>query len=500
MTEIKVSQIDEVYCLISCDDAGVLYEINEYFTFTVPNARFIPSVRNKIWDGKVRLFNTMSRRLYIGLIYYLYIFTKNRNYKLLFDENLKLDPLRNLSYSDLDLYLDSLVLASKKQRLIPQDHQKKAIKHALNNGRALLLSPTGSGKSLIIYSILRKLLSEISEYKILIIVPTVGLVHQMKSDFEDYSSLNNWNADDHIQLIYSGQSKTIEKSITISTYQSLYKNSSEYFQNFDAVIVDECHTAKSASISSILQKCTNAKFRLGLTGTLNGMKTHQLMIEGLTGKVYKVASTKELIDKNILSKLKINILNINYSKSDKKLCKGLNYPEEIKFLISNQKRNSFITNLASSLKGNTLILYQFVDSHGAQLYNDITANVDPSRKVFFVHGSVDSTYRENVRSETENSDNAILVCSLGTFSQGINIKRLHNIIFASPMKGRIRVLQSIGRQLRKSNDKDVAQLYDICDDLSSGSYKNFSLKHTLERIKIYTEEHFKFDIKKINLE
>lgn len=496
MTQITLEQFDCVYCNLSCEDVGVLREIAEYFTFLVPNARFIPSVRNKIWDGKIRLYNPYNGKFYMGLLGYLYKFCEERNYILKF-KNLVFGSGTKFSKREITDYLASLRLASRGTLLTPQSHQIEAILAALNRSRVLLLSPTGSGKSLIIYSILRKLV-ESQNSKILLIVPTIGLVNQMYGDFEDYSSVNNWNVEENTQKLYYGYEKNLNKNILISTWQSASKLPKEFFNQFDAVICDECHMVKNSSISYILQNCTNAKYRIGLTGTLDGTKTHKLMIEALTGPTLRVATTKELIDKNILSKLNININLLFYDKQSRQDCKKYSYEQEIAFLISNKNRNEYIVNLAKSLPGNTLILYQYVDKHGSELYN-IAQNTINDRPIFYVHGGIDAEYRENVRTQTEISNQALIIASLGTFSTGISIKKLHNIIFASPSKGRIRVLQSIGRQLRKSEDKDVAQLYDIIDDISSSGHKNYSLKHGLERIKIYSEEQFEYKITKYNL-
>ena len=170
------------------------------------------------------------------------------------------------------------------------------------------------------------------------------------------------------------------------------------------------------------------------------------------------------------------------------------YEDEIQYLISHEQRNKFITNLSLDLKGNTLVLYSRVETHGAILYEQINNNKSEDRKVFFIHGGVDTEERELVREITEKENNAIIVASYGTFSTGINIKNLHNVIFASPSKSRIRNLQSIGRVLRKGKNKVKATLYDISDDCTYKSRKNYTLNHLIERIKIYNEENFNYDI------
>ena len=175
------------------------------------------------------------------------------------------------------------------------------------------------------------------------------------------------------------------------------------------------------------------------------------------------------------------------------------YEDEIQYIIGHPKRNRFIRNLAVDLRGNTLVLFSRVATHGQILFDSINSFVKNGRKVFYVHGGVEAQEREEVRTITESESNAIIVASYGTFSTGINIKNLHNVIFASPSKSRIRNLQSIGRVLRKGDKKSKAVLYDIADDISYKSRKNYTLNHLVERIKIYNEEQFNYEIIQISL-
>jgi superfamily II DNA or RNA helicase len=260
------------------------------------------------------------------------------------------------------------------------------------------------------------------------------------------------------------------------------------------VIGDEAHLFKSKSLVGIMDKLHHAKYRYGFTGTLDGTQTHKWVLEGLFGPSYKVTQTKKLIDQGHLATLDIQCLVLKYKPK-----KFDTYEDEIQFLISHEKRNNFIKNLSIDLKGNTLILFSRVEAHGKVLFELINKNVDEERKVFFIHGGVDAQDREHVRAITELEKDAIIVASYGTFSTGINIKNLHNVIFASPSKSRIRNLQSIGRVLRKGKDKTKAKLYDIADDLTSGSRKNYTLNHFIERVKIYVQEQFNYDIISIDI-
>ena len=315
----------------------------------------------------------------------------------------------------------------------------------------------------------------------------------MYSDFLDYGWLESY-----MQKIYQGHDKRVTKDVVISTWQSLYKFPKKYFEQFGCVIGDEAHTFKSKSLTSIMNKLHLCKYRFGLTGTLDDLQTHKLVLEGVFGAVNKVISTKELIDKKTLSNLKIDSLILGYNDNECKIVKDLKYADEIDYIVRHKPRLFFVNKLLSPLKGNTLVLYQFVEKHGKPLY-DLILNTYKDRKVFFVSGDVDALTREKIRAITEKSSNAIIVASYGTFSTGINIKNLHNIIFSSPSKSKIRVLQSVGRGLRLGDNKNECKLFDIADDFTYKSRQNFTLQHFMERINIYNQEQFDYTIHRIKL-
>jgi superfamily II DNA or RNA helicase len=493
MSELSISKKDEVYAKITCEK-HIAKELSEFFTFFVPGYQFVPAYRNRIWDGKIRLYNLQTSQIYLGLLPYIESFCNERQYEFEYGDS-RPDIEDEYSVYHAKKFIDSLNIHSRGERIEIREHQLNAYIHAMQKRRALLVSPTASGKSLIIYLIFRQL-HHYQNLKGLVIVPTTSLVEQLYSDFGDYNNGEMVN----VHRIYQGKEKETDKPLTISTWQSLYKLPKEYFEQFDYIIGDEAHLFKAQSLTTILTSCINAKYRIGLTGTLDGTKTHKLVLEGLFGAVKKVITTRELIDKQQVSDFEIKCLVL---KHDDEIClqlKDKTYQEEIQYLIANENRNKFIKNLAVSLGNNTLILYQMVDKHGQILYDMIkdTKNIG-DRKVFFVHGGTDTADREEIRRIMEIENDAIVVASFGTFSTGINIRNLHNIIFASPSKSRIRNLQSIGRGLRQSEGKEKATLYDIADDLRYKKHMNFTLKHFVERVKIYTEEKFPFKIYKIGL-
>ena len=487
--KIVINNKDEVYVKVDCDD-GVGYELREHFTFHVPGYQFTPQYKARLWDGKIRLYDVRTHLIYRGLVPEIVKFCQSRNYEWEYDNEVYDEEF---SLSEANQFIKDI-----NPKHEPRDYQIEAFVHAIRTRRALLLSPTASGKSLIIYLLIRYLLQS-SCKKILIIVPTISLVEQLSSDFKDYSETNGWNTDDYVHKIYQGKEKETDKAITISTWQSLYTMPKKFFTQFDAVIGDEAHQFKAKSLGDIMTGLINAKYRIGTTGTLDGTKTHKLVLEGLFGSVQKVTTTKELMDAKHLAEFQIKCLLLKYPEVICQAARNFTYQQEIEFLVLNEARNKFISNLAISLEGNTLILYQYVDKHGKILYDMIQKRLNDDRKVYFVYGNTEVEVREEIRKLVEQSTNAIIVASYGTFSTGINIRNLHNVVFASPSKSRIRNLQSIGRGLRKSDTKQSATLFDIADDLRHKKHENYTLKHLDERLKMYGEEKFKFKIYKIEL-
>lgn len=484
MDTLVLEDVDSVFIRVRCE-RGNAKELSDCFSFKLPNHKYMNRFRKTKWDGDIKLYNIQKATIYKGLEKYVKKFAYDRGYHL--ENTLKSEihfPLTPIEVDDL--FKRCVSPASGITAM--HDHQRDAIVRAAETSRILLVSPTGSGKSLIIYLLMRHLLDN-TEGKVLVVVPTIGLVTQMESDFQIYSKETNWKVSKNCHLIYAGQDKDTEKRVVITTWQSIFKQPKAYFNQFSAVFGDECHMYKAKSLSGILEKMVNCNYRIGTTGTLDGLQCNKLIIEGLFGPSYHVTTTKKLIDKNILSNLKIDTILLQYGEQERRDVSKYNYSDEMLWLIHNDKRNKFIANLSKTLKGNTLILFQFVEKHGKYLHELVSGD---GRQTFFVHGGTDIEDREHVRRLLEQNDSCIVVASYGTFSTGISIKRLHNIIFASPSKSRIRVLQSIGRQLRVSEHKEFAKLYDIGDDLSWKSKKNHTLRHFSERIKIYQSEKFDF--------
>jgi len=485
MADLTIEKVNEVYLKITTEP-HIEYELRDRFTFEVPNKKFMPQYRSKYWDGFVHLFNMKTKRIYVGLLDKIIAFCEQAGYTYKFLNNKFYGPPfevnEMVSMGGVEDYMKSIT------HFEPRDYQIDAVHDALKYNRKLLISPTGSGKSFMIYTVVRYFVAK--GQKILIVVPTTSLVEQMFKDFQQYG----WDAENHCHRIYAGRERVNTNEVTITTWQSVYQLERSFFEDYNVIIGDEAHLFKSKSLISIMDKLHHAKYRYGFTGTLDGSQTHKWVLEGLFGPSYKVTQTKKLQEEGHLAALDIQCLVLKYKPR-----KFDTYEDEIQYIISHEKRNNFISNLVKDLDGNSLVLYSRVESHGAILFDLINKKVSEDRKVFFIHGGVDAEDREQVREITEKEKDAIIVASYGTFSTGINIKNLHNVIFASPSKSRVRNLQSIGRVLRKGKDKVSAKLYDISDDFTIGSRKNYTLNHFIERVKIYVSEQFNYDILTIDI-
>ena len=482
---VVIGKANEVFLKINAEP-HIQYELRDHFTFEVEGAKFMPQYRNRNWNGEIHLFDMRSKQIYVGLLDKIISFCERHDYTYKFVDNeyygTPFEINEGISYQGVKDYMTSIC----NHR--PRKYQVQGVYDALRHNRKLLISPTASGKSLMIYALVRYYVEK--EQKILLVVPTTSLVAQMYKDFFDYG----WDAESYCHKIYAGKEKTNEYPVTITTWQSVYKLERSFFEDYNVVIGDEAHLFKSKSLISIMTKLHHAKYRFGFTGTLSGAQTHQWVLEGLFGPSYKVTKTDELMRQGHLAQLDIQCIVLKHPEK-----KFETYQDEIEYLISHEQRNKFLCNLALDLKGNTLVLFSRVEAHGAVLYEKINTNKRRENKVFFVHGGVDTEERELVREITEKENNAIIVASYGTFSTGINIRNLHNIIFASPSKSRIRNLQSIGRVLRKGANKVKATLYDIADDCTYKTKRNYTLNHLIERIKIYNEENFNYEIITIQL-
>lgn len=473
-------------------DQGIERELWDYFTFKAPNSQHSPLFRQKIWDGKIKLYNFKTKALYRGLLNHVKKFCEDRKYRCIVHFNDSTEPC---SIKEVEDFMASLKLP---ERIEVRDYQLATIAHAIREKRMIALSAVNSGKSLSIYSIIRWF-----KKKTLLIVPSKSLVVQMFKDFKEYSQNDNsWQIELECSQVMEGYSKTDLNDIVITTWQSAIAQPKEWLDGYEMVIVDEAHEAKATSIKKIMETMVDTEYRFGFTGTLDDVDVHELVLTGLFGTPKTFIRTREMIDRKFSADLNLKVIMFDHTEENRAALnkpKTKDYPTEVNFLIGYEKRNNFIVDLAHSLKGNVLIFYNFVDKHGKILYDLTLEKNDQGKQVHFVYGDVSVEDRETIRENTEKSRNNIIIASYGTYKRGINIVNLDYMIFAFPYGSKILNLQSIGRGLRRGADKTQVTMFDLADDLSKGDRKNHTYKHLEKRLKIYVNEGFKYKIYKVKI-
>lgn len=496
MPDITIHYRDELRSFLECDP-GVAYELSDAFSFFVKGYKWMPAFKAGRWDGKIRLFNARDRALYTGLLKNLFDWCSENGYSIAYANK---DDFKDSNTSINDEQWNELLGTGKFE---PRWYQENAVKYALNNSKSLVLSPTGSGKSYILYLIVRHLL-EYYEGDILIAVPSTSLVEQLFTDFEDYVN-DGWSVEDNVHRLYGGKEKYLNKRVTISTWQTARLLPKSWFERFTAYICDEAHEADSKCQSAIIDQCAHARFRLGVTGTLDGTVMHELEMQARFGSLYRVATTKNLQDEGALAPLKIECLHLRYPRAEIDIVRHLEYQQEIDYIVSHKKRNYLLCKSAVSCDGNVLMLFNFIEKHGAVLYEMLKPMCDKvGKKLFYISGKTDVDDREEIRMILEREDNCVLLASFGTTKRGINFKNLDNLIFAHPFKATITILQAIGRALRPNPKKQYAKLIDVVDDFSyttkkGGKKQNTTLKHFLERLKTYVNEKWNYKIIQIQM-
>lgn len=490
---VRLHKVNETYIQVKADP-GIVFELADHFTFDVPGAKHTPKFKLGVWDGKIRLLNKVTGAIYAGLADEIVKLCEDRGYEVECDWS---RSANEFSVVEAEKFVATLGLPEDRA---PRDYQLDVLITAARYGRHVFLSPTASGKSLIIY-----LLAMYFQKKVLVIVPTTHLVHQMVKDFGDYGF-----DPAGIHKIYAGQPKETRAPIVVTTWQSIGGASSEWLEKYGVIVADECHLFTAKTLKEIMERATHCALRFGFSGTLDGTKTHELVLKGLFGPIRKVANTTDLIEQGYLAKLNIKAIKLEYDQTVRDFIgkgrdgKPVEYKTEADFLITHEPRNRFIKNMTLGLKGNSLVLFSRIE-HGETLWKMISSAAG-DRKVFLIYGKVEGTERARIQQVVEGEEDAVVVASYQTFGTGTNVINLNNVVFASPNKGRIRNLQSIGRGLRKAGAKTDCTLIDIGDDMclrskKSGKvvYQNHTLRHFAIRINTYAEEAFPYRIYPIEL-
>ena len=340
MSELTIHYYNETYCKVEAPDT-VLYELNDLFSFYVPGFRYMPDYKNKIWDGKTRLFYIDSQMLMVGHVGKVVKFCQQNNISYSIDDKVK-NQISNpdYDYDDVENFLNNLDLRLKNGKAIsPYEEQRKAVHTALKTRRRLLISPTSSGKSLITFLILEYYMRNGINGQFLVTVPRVALVKQLYDNFLEYIHDGCAMTPDDVHAIFASKEKTTNHKITIATWQGIYKMPKNWFKRFSVGICDEAHEAKSGSLQTIYRNLVNAKYKIGMTGTLDDSKLNPLIIEGLTGYTTHITKTKELMEQGKVAPLKIKTMFFKYSHDESFSIKKFTYTEEIKYIVHHEKRN-----------------------------------------------------------------------------------------------------------------------------------------------------------------
>jgi len=489
--------------LLRIDEATELEleQLNISLNKRIESWRFNPLVKKGLWDGYVSYIKD-DKWIPSGL--WREVMGICKEYKFEF----KLNGITDIFDTSInqEKFTEWALEFFEKSEITPRDYQIEAAFNILKFKRCLSELATSAGKTLISFLTVAYLLEHQKAQTILFIVPNVSLVLQASEDFLDYNYRNQ--ADIKVQQIYSGQKIRAGRNVVIGTYQSLVKKDKAYFAEFDAVIVDETHKAKSASIKTILQKCVNAEYKYGLSGTIPKEGTlDRLTLMAYTGPLITEISANYLQNEGHIAGCKVKIIKMDYApQSTKDAFREMSqnryeskdvFKFEQNYVINSPGRLNFITNIISRVRGNSLVLFHRIE-HGKKIYEKLRQDSD--KQVYYVDGGIDQDIREEHKKKMEAGEEVVIVASYGTFSTGISIKKIHNIFFTESFKSEVIIRQSIGRGLRQHSSKDSVNIIDFVDDLSSPDWDNYLMRHSKERQRIYREQKFKYDVKNVDFE
>lgn len=466
----------------------------------VEGFRYMPAYKYGEWDGTIEFLKYRTGAVKLGLFHKTLQLVKDLGIEIsgidpkIYDEHFQGIPKETA----LEWVIRQKVY-SRGVELVPREYQLDSVVEALSSKKLLIQSPTSSGKSLIIY-LITKFLKETLEGRILIIVPTTNLVNQLYNDFADYESVEEVEWAD----ISTDKKRKDDKKVFISTWQTVIrKKEKEWWGQFEAMMVDEAHHCKAKSLDTISNNLFNATWRFGFSGSVkqNWKDADFWTIVSQFGRIYTTTTTKDLIEAKQIASAKVNIVEIDHR--DFNVPRSLDYREELNYVCSSPERNDLIERIVRGCEGNVLVLFSLVEKQGKILFEQFQKNFQ-NKEILLVYGEVSPEEREEIRQCAETKNGVVILASYQTFSTGVNIKNLHNVIFASPTKSFTRVVQSIGRGLRKANNKESCTIYDLFDLLYGSPEKvrgtNYTYKHFFNRLQIYKQENFPISLQKIKLD
>jgi superfamily II DNA or RNA helicase len=499
--EWQLTHNDKILTLVSATEMEI-EQLNLTFEKEVANAKWDPRVKKGWWNGKISYFKS-NRYLPAGLWNEVVELSRTYNFDLRIDGiERKFD--KNVSLESVQEWVKEKWEGAKMQ---PRDYQIDTAFNIIKYQNCLAELATSAGKTLITYMTIAYLLETGKSRKVLMIVPTVDLVVQGTEDFYQYNE-ESCRLKLDIQQIFAGSVIREKSNVVIGTYQSLVKKDKTYFDEFDTVIVDETHKAKSTSIKSILEKCENATRKFGLSGTIPKPGTlDRLTLMAYTGPVISNIRADFLIEKGHITPCEVYVIEMDYatnevkeafrtlfqrSEEDRKRLLNM----EQNYAIQSEERLEFITDLILKNKKNSLVLFYRIE-YGQKIYNRLREKT--SRRVLYIDGGIDKDVREHYREDLEDGEGKIMIASYGTFSTGINVKNIHTVYLTESFKSEVIIRQSIGRGLRKHEDKDKLVIVDFVDDYRVPRFQNYLYKHSIARQAIYTDQNFPYSIKKVDL-
>jgi superfamily II DNA or RNA helicase len=458
-------------------DIDTLNLIREYFS--VPNKAF--GRRNNRFSQR-RLYSiTQSGKFEIGMLKNIIQFLDLNQIKYSIDDEL---------LKSINPVIGNIQIKTFKN-LIYREHQQKSIELALKNGRGLVIIPTAGGKTLIMAGIIESIRKSLNQPDALamVLVPSIQLVEQTSKDFEEYGieKVTKW----------SGNNKLDDSATTIIAGNQFLlsdKTDLSILSNVKILLVDEAHVVRKNNEINKIFNLINTDYIFGFTGTLPSTPLDEWNIIGKIGPILYEEKTKDLEIKKYVSNFKIIVLNINHKNPPRFTPNPLNpteaYSNEIDYLMNNQRRNEIIAKIAHKIKNNTIIMVDRID-HGINLENELKKMCGDEKLIYFIRGSTEMEEREQIRKLMEQKSNVVAVAVSKIFSTGINIPNLHNIIFASAGKAKIKIMQSIGRALRLHPTKQMASIIDIADNTKYG------ITHLKERTELYKKENYNYEKKEI---
>jgi superfamily II DNA or RNA helicase len=507
MVKFNLSEDNQWLILVQCTDEVEKKQIELSLTKKIHNFYFHPLVKKKIWDGAICFVEKKGPywRIPVGL--WAELIEIGKEYKYDFQiEGLERIFLSDLTLEDFKAWVDDFF---KDSDIEPRDYQIEAAWKIVKFRYSVSEIATSSGKTLISFMIFAFMKANGYIRKFLMIVPSTNLVIQGTEDFDDYGIAK---LGVKIQQIGGGNKLKEGCDVVIGTFQSLVKKDADYFEEFDAVFVDEAHHTNSNSIKKIVAKCMHSGWRFGLTGTLTkkGSADH-LTIQQYLGPILVEISPDFLFRNNYATPVSIKVVILDWLSSEYKdkladlKANSANlegnelYNLERKLVISNKARLDYIVDFINRTSKNSLVLFQSVkDEYGRNIWNGIR-EINSHKEAFYVDGDTKENLREEYKSRMETGENKVLIATYGTFSTGISINNLHNIFLVESYKSEVLIKQSLGRGMRKMAGKEKVNIIDFVDDFSSPGYKNYLMKHSDERINIYKNENFEYKIFRVTL-